>query len=433
MIVLCGIAGLEVFLQMSVGLGMFLRAFGCNEELGKVKKVALLLGLLIIWLLGTYNATMCLLSASVTWFLTFLESIWLWQWSGRPLKKAFFWCIFYKWFFVVTKTPVLVICGLIRHEVVARIINHQNEWTALFELGITISIWLIYRNYCSGKDAFLKSVIGKHYYLLFVVGLGEYIGVSYLIDILNIEFEIYALVMVVIMMLLLIAFMAIIIIYMRFQRNEREKQMILSRERILENNYAMLKQEQEINRKSIHDHRHELDYLYCCFVEEDCKRGRAYIETWRQACYTKEKEEIWTGNSGIDYLINKTRKRADERKIRFEVLVDRIDIPIAEYDFFTILGNILENAIEAAEQCNEEERFVRLVICVKNEMLMLYQENSYALEPIRNGRKFVTSKKDIKAHGWGLEIIKEIVEKNEGSCSIEYKDSVFSLQIMFGV
>ena len=418
---------------MVTGLGMFLRAFGSNEDLGKVKKYVLVLLIFTNWLLGTYNATMCVFSISVTWFHIIVESIWLCGWSGKTFKLTFCWCTFYKWLFVVTKTPVLIISGLVQHEAVARIINHQNRWTALTEFCITLGLWLFSQKYCIEKCKFVKETLEKYGYLFFLLGFGEYIGVSYLIDILHVEFEMYALVMMGIMILMFTAFMAIIIVYMQYQWNEKEKQMILSRERILESNYVMVKQEQEINRKNIHDQRHELDYLYHCFLERDYERGCKYIENKNQEYQIKKQKEIWTGNSGVDFLINKTRNITEEKNIQFEVTVDIVEVPIAEYDFFTILGNVLENAIEASEKCEKGNRFIRLKLCTKNEIFMLYQQNSYVIEPEKKNGKFLTLKSDSHVHGWGIEIIKDIVERYDGSCSISYSNFVYSLQIMFGV
>lgn len=433
MIVLWGTAGVEVLLQMAVGLGMFLRAFGSNEDLGKVRKYVLMLLIFTNWLLGTYNATMCVFSISMAWFHVVLESIYLWGWSGRKFKVTFFWCVFYKWLFVVTKAPVLIISGLAQHRAVERVINCQVGWTALSEAFITLGIWFLYRHLCVKNSDFLQKVIEGYDYLLFAIGISAFLGVLYLIDVLDVEFEIYALVMAIIMMLMLMACMAIIIIYMRYKGNEREKQVVLSRTRILENNYEMLKQEQEINRKNIHDYRHTLEYLYHCFLEGDCERGCAYIEKQNKEYQVSKQKEIWTGNTGVDYLINKAKKETEEANIHFEVMVDVLELPIAEYDFFTVLGNLLENAIDAVKKCDIENRFIRLKLCMNNEMLMLYLENSYREEPIRNGERFVTLKRDNTMHGWGIESVKEIVAQYNGICSIAYKNSVFSFQIMFGI
>ena len=42
---------------------------------------------------------------------------------------------------------------------------------------------------------------------------------------------------------------------------------------------------------------------------------------------------------------------------------------------------------------------------------------------------FLTSKKDDKIHGIGLEIVNDIVQKHDGDMSIDYDDKMFQMLI----
>lgn len=433
MIVLWGTVGLEVLLQMVTGLESFLRAFGSNEDIGKVKKFFLWILIFTNWLLGTYNATMCVFSISMAWFHVILDSIWLCQWSGKRFKIVFCWCMFYRWLYIVIKTPVLIICGLMNHGVLEGIMRHQSNETALTELLITGWLWLLYKRYFNKNKSFVKEFIVKNSFWLLLIGVIEFIEVIYLLNVLETRFEFYALVLMVTMVLIVVSFLIIIVFYMLNQKSEREKQMVLSRERIMQNNYRLLKQEQEINRKNIHDHRHELNYLYHCFQEGDYKQGCVYIEKKNHEYQIQQNEKIWTGNSCIDFLVNKAWKDAKNKEIHFKSAIDVTGLPIAEYDFFTILENLLENAIEAAEKCDIGNRFINLKIYMINEIFIVELENSYRVEPALKHGRFLTIKDDKEAHGWGIENIKELVNQNEGTYLIEYVNHIFSFQIMFGI
>lgn len=48
---------------------------------------------------------------------------------------------------------------------------------------------------------------------------------------------------------------------------------------------------------------------------------------------------------------------------------------------------------------------------------------------IRKGA-IVTSKKDQRSHGWGLQNVKVAVEKYHGAMEFDYSDSVFTMNIM---
>lgn len=57
--------------------------------------------------------------------------------------------------------------------------------------------------------------------------------------------------------------------------------------------------------------------------------------------------------------------------------------------------------------------------------------NTCKYTPVKDGDKFQTSKKtDVKSHGVGIENIKEVVEKNKGTCVIKYEEPMFKFIIM---
>ena len=222
-------------------------------------------------------------------------------------------------------------------------------------------------------------------------------------------------------------------IYMKYQENEKEKQILLARERVMSDNYALLKKEQEENRRHIHEFRHELEYLYQCLRSREYEAGEAYLEKKSREIGEQQKEQLWTGSGCVDFLVNKTRVQAGEKGIRFESEVNVLEIPIEEYDLFMILSNLLENAVEAAQQCEEGERYIRLQIFTVNRMFFLLVENSYEKEPEERDGRFVTSKGDRTAHGWGLENVKETVKRYGGECEIRYGNQVFSFRVILGI
>ncbi len=421
-----------MFLQMKIGLGVFLNIYGKDEGIGKIKKSCLMLLLFINWLLGTFSATINLFSVTVTWHQIMNETIWLWKWSREEIKTALCWCVFYKWLFVITKMPILIICGLMQEDDLIGVIQYQSEWTALAELGIAVCLMVLYKRYREKICDIVQEVMGQYCYLYLLFGIAEFAEIAYVLGMLEVQFELYALVMTMIWILVYVFMGITLVLGMHYRKNEKEKRIILSKEKVLESNYAMLKQEQEINRKNIHDHKHELNYLYCCFLEKDYEKGCAYIENKNQEYADWSKERFWTGNASIDFLINKARKRAGETEISFLIDVDIFEVPIAEYDFFTLLENLLDNALEASEKCNKQNRFVSLRLAVINEIFMLYLENSYAREPIEKNGRFLSLKQS-PSHGWGMETVKELIEFHKGAYAVSYEKGVFSLQILFGV
>ena len=426
-------SGAEVLLQMMTGLGMYRYVYGEREETGKRRKVLLAAAAAGIWALEMYNARFCIFSIVATWILILWESMWLYGDIGRKLSICFYWCTFYKWFFVITKMPILIISGLVNQSPLPEVINETSVKTSLAGLLVTLVLFSL-SQYKKEKIApFLKDVLEQNRKFLLLIGTVEFGGIVYVLNVLEIQFEVYMFVFVIILLILLIFCMGVFGIYMKYQENEKEKQILLARERVMSDNYALLKKEQEENRRHIHEFRHELEYLYQCLRRQEYEEGEAHLEKKSREIGEQQKEQLWTGSGCIDFLVNKTRVQAGEKGIRFESEVNVLEIPIEEYDLFMILSNLLENAVEATEQCEEGERYIRLQIFTVNRMFFLLVENSYEKEPEEKDGRFVTSKGDRTAHGWGLENVKETVKRYGGECEIRYGNQVFSFRVILGI
>lgn len=100
-------------------------------------------------------------------------------------------------------------------------------------------------------------------------------------------------------------------------------------------------------------------------------------------------------------------------------------LPLSQVDLCALLGNTLDNAIEAAAQA--EDKHILMRARADKGMLMLRVENAYnALIPTGDGA-FATTKKDKRTHGLGLAGIREIVERNGGSLEVQARNGTFSL------
>ena len=426
-------SGAEVLLQMMTGLGLYRYVYGEREETGKRRKVLLTAAAAGIWALETYNSILCIFSLVATWILVLVEGIWLRERCGGSLRRILCWSAFYKWVFVMSKMPILIISGLVNQRALPEVINEQTIGTALSGLCMTGALYIVSFRQRGRWKHFIGEVTEKHGGFLLWTGIAEFLGVLYVLNVLEIRFELYVFVLAIILLIILIFAMLIVMIYMQYQENEKEKQILLARERVMSDNYALLKKEQEENRRHIHEFRHELEYLYQCLRRQEYEEGEAHLEKKSREIGEQQKEQLWTGSGCIDFLVNKTRVQAGEKGIRFESEVNVLEIPIEEYDLFMILSNLLENAVEAAQQCEEGERYIRLQIFTVNRMFFLLVENSYEKEPEEKDGRFVTSKGDRSAHGWGLENVKETVKRYGGECEIRYGNQVFSLQVILGV
>ncbi len=141
---------------------------------------------------------------------------------------------------------------------------------------------------------------------------------------------------------------------------------------------------------------------------------------------------IHTGNDFLDVIIKDKTEVAKEKNIDFNVMIDFKDIKCIEpLDISTIFGNGIDNAIEAVEKLPKEKR----VICLKagkiNEFLSIVIENNYNPEIKLENKK--TTKKDKFFHGYGIQNIKNAVEKYNGNCTITKENEKFILKILIPI
>ena len=116
-------------------------------------------------------------------------------------------------------------------------------------------------------------------------------------------------------------------------------------------------------RSSIHDYKHKIYALEAWLRQNDMESIRRFVLEENEQIAQQE-ENVRTGNSSADAIINRKRYLAVDRGIIFDVhALFPKDCVIAEIDLVSILGNLLDNAIEACErQYADNRREMELVI-----------------------------------------------------------------------
>ncbi len=176
-------------------------------------------------------------------------------------------------------------------------------------------------------------------------------------------------------------------------------------------------------RSSIHDYKHKIFLLKYWMDNEDLKSLKTFVNN-ENNIFSQKLFYIKTGNDIIDALINTKQKLAEENNIIFST---NISIPshcsVSDLDFICILGNLIDNALEACE--NQNQKYIDLTIKEINHLLIIKVINSYKdMLP----KKFITTKKDKSLHGIGLENVKNLVKKYNGSYKIsQNQDEVITI------
>lgn len=140
-----------------------------------------------------------------------------------------------------------------------------------------------------------------------------------------------------------------------------------------------------------------------------------------------------SGNMMLDVIINKYVLDCERRNIRFSYYVKSCNLQqVDDIDLVAILGNLLDNALTAAEQ--SEKQFITLETTVRNGYSVVVICNSCDIAPNTNGGRLVTAKEDKKLHGFGLKSVHKTLKKYRGDYSWEYSnlEHTFIVTVMIG-
>lgn len=127
-----------------------------------------------------------------------------------------------------------------------------------------------------------------------------------------------------------------------------------------------------------------------------------------------------TGNIVIDSLINYWGEEAKKNSISFFTDIHvPMQVGFKGADISLILGNILENAVEATEK-NEENKYIFLRMKFDRGNLIINLENTYNGILVKDKtNRLITTKKDVDNHGIGLESVYRTVKKYNGMFFID--------------
>ena len=140
-----------------------------------------------------------------------------------------------------------------------------------------------------------------------------------------------------------------------------------------------------------------------------------------------------SGNIVIDSILNYKLSKAEKQGVNVRanvVLPEKIEIE--DDDIVIILGNLLDNAIEATEHL-EKDKYIEVDFEYNKDCAFVTVKNSYDnVINIVNGT-LKTRKSDEALHGIGLKSVKSTVEKYDGILNYEHNNQEFVVNVILYV
>lgn len=216
-------------------------------------------------------------------------------------------------------------------------------------------------------------------------------------------------------------------------RNRRLEQAAYQND-IWSRQYRLLQKAYMDNAMLFHDMDHHLQTIYHLAAEADNTAIMEYISGIGEP--VRELPGIlWTGVGIVDAVLNVKKELAEKKGFLLDIDAELpANTGIDSGDFCAILGNLLDNAIEAMErQKDSGAEPIRVSLRRINHFLMIQVSNPCQEQSIGKNGIFRSRKADATRHGWGLKSVKKAVLKYNGSllCEVENGQFVATAMLFF--
>lgn len=188
--------------------------------------------------------------------------------------------------------------------------------------------------------------------------------------------------------------------------------------------YAGMQTRFEASRKIKHDLKHILNAVRH-YIDTNDKSGLADFCDTVEDTQLKLTDVPYTGCPAVDGVLFHYIKRAEAADIRFQYKGNLSRSGISDMDLCVMIGNALENAFEACLHI-ESGRFVTLTAERDGDILSVMIRNSFDGR-IDGGGERIFSRKGEKRVGVGLQTMRSVCEKYEGTLRTEWDENIFTV------
>lgn len=178
-----------------------------------------------------------------------------------------------------------------------------------------------------------------------------------------------------------------------------------------------------------HDYHNHIQVLKAHIALKEYDRAEEYLDMLAEDLASVD-TVLTTGNVMVDAILNSKLAMMRKREIQVDAtaMVPQ-DVNISGVDLSVLIGNLLDNAMEACMLLEKkEDRFIRIYIDIIKKQLYISVMNSMEGKVKRNGIQYLSSKAGL--HGFGILRIDSIVSKYHGYINRQNEQDVFATEVM---
>lgn len=215
-------------------------------------------------------------------------------------------------------------------------------------------------------------------------------------------------------------------IFSRIADRLLEKRVAVYQDDLIEKHFEEVQSIYDKMRGWRHDYHNHIQALLALVGDDE--RTRDYL--WKlNKDLTEVDTVVKTGNVTVDAILNSKLTLIKSKDIPVDAVAKvPDDLKISEIDLCAIIGNLLDNAIEAVLPLPPEARFIRIYIGMLKSQLYISVTNSTASEPRKIGEKYVSTKGE--GRGVGLMRVDSIARRNGGTVNRQNESGVFATEVL---
>ncbi len=171
-----------------------------------------------------------------------------------------------------------------------------------------------------------------------------------------------------------------------------------------------------------HEHARHIQVIQAMLYLDEIDKSKEYIDGIAQD-YQPTEELIHTGHPALTALLNSKCKAAESKRIdfAFSVKCNPDNLKMSPWDLCSILGNLLDNAMEAAVQSPDNRR-VSLEIKYEGDQYVVYVYNTGPPITASQKKKLFQpgyTTKNSEARGYGLFLVNKLVRRHGGTIEVK--------------
>lgn len=212
----------------------------------------------------------------------------------------------------------------------------------------------------------------------------------------------------------------------KLYKESQESALIKQQNEYYVNQLLLVEELHEKTGKLRHDIKNHLITINSYLEKDEIDEAKKHISNII-GTYQSRIEIVHTGFPAIDGLINSKLRSAYDAGVKINIKTSLpSDFSFSSFDLTVILGNLLDNALQAVSNI-EGDKFIDIRIDCSKSMLIVKMSNPFNTVVKKENGAIVTSKVDKGNHGFGLRNVDEILKKYNGTSKIDINNSIFTI------